>query len=218
MKKIIVTMILMILGFAGSVLATTIDFRSNNFSNAAGTSFYEYTSAGLIIEASTYSSEGTSTYSSKLFWSRTDGLGVGSSGGYEYDEIEGSESLHLAFTTQQLLKSLMLTDLFTEKDKNGEYYQEIGAYSFDNKIWYYFSADTNELEGQSNGELILNLSSPVVTRDVWFKAIGKLKNGTDHDFSVAYVEITPVPEPETMLLFWTGLLFLAGFGIRFKIV
>ena len=48
------------------------------------------------------------------------------------------------------------------------------------------------------------------------RAPGKMILGENHEFSVAGVDVNPVPEPATMILLGSGLIGLAGIRRRFK--
>ena len=68
-------------------------------------------------------------------------------------------------------------------------------------------------EAESNGEFFLVVSSSVAVSSILFSAPGgKLNNGQDHEFSVAGVDVSFVPEPVNAFLLGIGLIGLAGFG------
>jgi len=209
MKKIIITSVLLFFGLATGSYATVIDFTSGDFSSAGGQSSFYYSSAGLTIEALPSGAE--------LYHDTTDGLGVIHD--YEDDEIEGDELLHLHFDAAQFLNEILITDLFYEPSNGGNYnFQEEGQYSFDLTEWNGFVADTSQTPSPAtNGELTLFFpSSPVIT-DIWFQAPGWQANHLeDHEFSVGGIDVSPVPEPSTILLFSSGLIGLAGLRRKFR--
>jgi len=206
MKKIIITSVLLFFGLAAGSYATVIDFTSSDFSSAGGQSSFYYSSAGLTIEAL--------PSGAVLYHDTTDGLGV--IYGYEDDEVEGDESLHLHFDDAQFLNGILITDLFYEPSNDGNYsFQEEGQYSFDQIQWVDFKADISQTPSPAtNGELALLFPSSTIITDIWFQAPG-WQNLEDHEFSIAKIDVTPTPEPATILLLASGLAGLAGFGRKF---
>jgi hypothetical protein len=210
MKKIIILTLLLFFASVSGPYADTIDFRSGDFSSANGSSSFYYAPAGLTITA--YG------YKAVLYQDSVDGLGVNSCS-YEDDEIEGKEFLHLSFDTPQILNEILITDLFNEPYNwgcGGSYLEE-GQYSFDKSAWEPFEADDSQIPGTTNGELTIFLASPTID-NIWFSAPG-YKNcwREDHEFSVAGIDVAPVPEPGTILLLGSGLVGFAGFRRRFGI-
>lgn len=205
MKKIIVLSLLLFFSLITGSYATIIDFRSGEFSSANGNSSFYYSPAGLTINAL----PGTAV----LYQDSTDGLGINYS--YEYDEIEEDEILYLQFDTPYLLNEILLTDLFYEPENSGNgWFKEEGQYSINGGNWIDFIANESQIPG-TNGELTLIFSDSTIVSNIQFQAPGWKFNGLqDHEFSVGEIDISPVPEPATMLLLGSGLLVLAGLGTR----
>jgi hypothetical protein len=220
MKKVIIFSMLLIFGQLGWSHAMLIDFRSGDFSSADGLPSFTYNPAGLTINAN--------PSGARLYQDSTDGIGIRHS--YENDEIEGSERLHLSFSTPQYLEKITFTDLFYESKNygSGSFYEK-GQYSFDNSNWVSFQADFSQQSG-TNGELTLSFASNPIITSVWFSAPGRQNWDNnyrgyleDHEFSVAQigvssaaVDVSPTPEPSTMLLLGSGLVGLVGFRRKFR--
>jgi len=214
MKKTFFILILLILGFCNESGAVPLDFRSSVFSSANGSPSFYYGPAGLTIYAM--------PVGAKLYQDTMDGFGVNSlnnSSTYEWDEIEGVEYLKLHFNAPRILNSLLITDLFYETSNNGSYsYKEEGQYSFDNASWVTFYADMSQTPSpDTNGELPISFSSSPVISDIYFRAQGWRYNKLeDHEFSVARVDVTHVPEPATILLIGSGFIVLAQVRKRLR--
>ena len=152
MKKIKSVLLLMFFGIVTLSHAEMIDFRSVPFQLANGSYSFYYEAENLTITAL--------PGGAKLYQDAIDGLGVNNSGSYEWDEIEGLEFLHLHFKTSYNLNEILVTDLFYEPYAyGGEYFSEIGYYSFDNIDWIAFAAPESNLPSPiTNGELLLSFS------------------------------------------------------------
>jgi hypothetical protein len=151
-----------------------------------------------------------------LWWDATDGLGIrNTSGSYEDDEIEGSELFKLSFSTPVLLSQIFFTDLFSHEGGHAEtgWYDLNGSGSP-----VTFLADPSQVPGSTNGERTLSFP-PSEVQFITFSAPGKLTfDGWEqhHEFSVAGVDITPTPEPGTILLLGSGLASLGLLGRQKK--
>ena len=202
MKKIIVLSLIVFFSVITVSYATNIDFRSGDFSSADGESSFYYGPVGLTINAL--------PESAVLYQDSTDGLGIRYS--YENDEIEQSEILYLLFDTPYVLHEILITDLFYEPENTGSgWFKEEGQYSINGGDWIDFIANESQTPS-TNGELSLIFSEATVISTIQFQAPGWKYNGLqNHEFSLAEIDISPVPEPATILLFISGLIGLIGF-------
>ena len=193
--------LVLIMGFTcGRAFALTIDFRDTVWSSANFQSAFTWDNVTLTASPS----------GATLWQDTTDGIGIRYS--YENDEIEDVERLIVSFLSPVRLYTIGISDLFYES-RSGQWYNETGAYSIDHgSTWSYFTApDTNLPSPTTNGEVTISTSGVVVT-DLWFKAPGYVNAGSytqDHEFSLQTLDVSPVPETSTLVLFMVGLIVIA---------
>ena len=207
MKKSIIFSVILFFFLIAVSHATAINFRSNDFLLADNQPSFYYSPFGLTITAQ--------PDNAVLYQDSTDGLGIRYS--YENDEIEEDEILHLEFTTPYLLHAILITDLFYEPENSGGgCFKEEGQYRINGGDWVDFIA----LEGQTpstNGELPLIFSVAPIISTIEFQAPGwKYCGLQDHEFSLGQIDVSPIPEPSTMLLFISGLIVLVGFRKKLR--
>jgi hypothetical protein len=207
MKKIIILSLILFFSLITASYATTINFRSNDFLLANDQPSFYYSPAGLTITAQ--------PENAVLYQDSTDGLGIKWS--YENDEIEEDEILHLGFDMPYLLHAILITDLFYEPENWGNgWFKEEGQYSINGGDWVDFIADESQIPS-TNGELSIIFSEAVAVSTIEFQAPGwKCCGMQDHEFSLGEIDISPIPEPSTMLLFISSLVGLVGFRRKLR--
>lgn len=196
---------------SGTANAMFVDFTSNTFLpiDSAGTTTFTTNISGLDINLNgngnqlTFNSgaDAPGAFSSQ----GVSFAGVGDGIGLTDDEIGGNEKLTVSFSPNVALNSIYLLDLFF----NGS---EIEAAKFD------ITSDGNVVDTEG----ILGTSSSTIGFVTWGGTLGldsvlsidftALSCFPDTDYSLAGldVDVAPVPEPATMLLFGSGLIGLAG--------
>ena len=209
-RRISLLGIMILLFMSSTAFATHIDFTEFDVPNAnhnVGPN-YSTTVNDLTI---TFTAAGDEN----LYWDDTDGFGVWGSG-YEWDEIEEPEALIIEFDTPVYVTYFDITDLFLEGGSYQGGYYEIGWYNSDgnpDSYTQFQQTDPTMILGETNGVYILTIDAYVDT--IWFSAPGQI-DGQNHEFSVAGVEVNPVPEPATILLLGSGLIGLVGLRRRFS--
>ena len=189
--------------------AVTLDFTNAIF-DPSGASSITATVGGVTVTI-----EAAAPVGAPLFWTGgatpdaygfLDGFGVNGQkvnpNSYEADEIEGPDILKVSFATGVILSDIKITNLFNEGSPQ---YLEQGSYSLNGGAPVTFFADPLQLPSPaSNGVLTLTGLPPTVVNFITFSAPG-LINGQNHEFSVAGLTVSPVPEPATLILLGSGL-------------
>lgn len=146
-----------------------------------------------------------------------DGLGIYSDtqNSDEVDDLHGNEILTITFSQKVFSNALYLLDFFIMKPTGPESdpVTEQGQFSFDGgSTWKSFSAE-GVLDFGFNK---IDISGYGPFTSISFKPLNDDDNIIS-DFALAGIDVSPVPEPATVLLFSAGLAGLVGFrGIRKK--
>ena len=177
-----------------SAAAVFLDFRDHFYSSALGQNAFSTTVDGISFTVK-------AKLDAELWWDGTDGFGIQHN--YENDEIEADETLVILFHTPVTLNGVFITDLFNEYG-----YLERGIFST-NSDWQKFHADENQLLGNSNGELWIDMDY-FNTEFMRFQAPGRKHPGEHHEYALGGLEVTAVPVPAALWLFGSGLIALAG--------
>ncbi len=213
MKKILVIATVIFLIKTGSASALPflgtnldIDFRDPLWTSA-------FNQPSYTVGDVTASANSGSRY---LYQDTTDGLGIL---GGERDEIDNTEYLGISFLNPINLRGIGVTDLFAAPDgygSRGEWGQALIYFAdFSPRFEVnFYGNDSN----QSNGEQYIDFGGPLANvSTIYFQSYPTVGPGSvNNEFSVAGVNVAPVPEPATMLLFGTGLVGLVGARFRKK--
>lgn len=159
-----------------------------------------------------------------LTWDEPDGFGVTGPGSYSYDEVEGDDRLVLRFSRAVHVMGFDVTDFFTEREPDNTTlcpaigcYSEWGAYQVgytDGSVGLFqtFTAiSSNTRAGNGALDVLLNhqnvawlaFAAPGYVQDQFLQL---------HELSLAGVTLevpSTIPEPTSMFLLGTGLLFVA---------
>jgi len=211
MKKYITTLSiasLMLLGAGNVAIATFIDFTSTTWSGIAGNT--SFSQAGVNFSTNS----GLLTFNDVAGGDHSPGLvdpasiiplaGIGDGIGIGDDEISGGESLTITFDKPVTGTKLYLLDSYANSAED-----EGAEISFNGGS----SWQTVYSQHLPWGFAAIDISSYGLFSSIIFRTIA---DAGISDFSVAGLDINPVPEPATMLLFGAGLAGLAGFQSRRK--
>ncbi|MBN1609817.1 MAG: hypothetical protein JW940_24505 [Polyangiaceae bacterium] len=189
----------LVLGMVGAVssvaMASTLDLVDNG-SAANGLAVYEteVDTVGIKITAA--------PAGAVLTWEAGDGLGIKSTAGYEWDEIEGKEILTVSFDEPVFISSVVLTDLFYEKSNyTSSWYLEEGQYQLADGTVGQIKALVSQPTG-TNGMLTLAVNT--TTTSIGFSAPGytdKLnswcgtKYNEDNEFALGKINFDKTTPP-----------------------
>jgi hypothetical protein len=206
--KITALAVFLVLIFAGTAAASTVDFRdSATFGGALNQSSYSASVDGNTITLTAMPT------GARLWWDSTDGLGVRYL--FESDEIQGVERLKISFAAPVQLESVLITDLFNEDG-----YLERGYYQLNGSdSWIQFTALASQTSG-TNGELTVPIDPSVLVSSILFRSPGLvLFPLQSHEFSVAAIVTDPptsVPIPAAVWLLGSGLVGLVALRRRMR--
>lgn len=196
---------------ASSASAEFVDFRSNQFSGLNYRTTASFTTASGATATITPGPVGASFY-----WGSDDGLGVrfNGAGAYQYDEIEGPETLSLTFSQPVYIESILLTDLFRERTNLGQTYNETGSYTLGNG-----TVGNVVASGVNSGNQTVTVGA--WTQSIVFRAIGEVGgffglNTRNNEYSLGGITFggpTAVPEFDPSAAGAALILLLGGLAV-----
>jgi len=200
-----------------SASAEFVDFRD---SSEFGGSDYG-TSASFDTDSGATATIVPGPAGAQFYWGTDDGFGVrySGTGAYEYDEVEGPETLTITFSQPVYIDSILLSDLFRENTNTGTTYNETGSYQLSDGSTGSIVANGS---GGPNGEQTSSIGA--WTESISFRALGQVGgffglNTRNSEYSLAGITFGgPVTVPEldpsaagtALILLLGGLLVLGG--------
>jgi hypothetical protein len=197
---------------ASSASAEFVDFR--NASQFGGSDYG--TTASFTTASGATATITPGPVGASFYWGSDDGFGVryNGSGAYEYDEIEGPETLSLTFSQPVYIESVLLTDLFREQTSWGQTYNETGSYTLSNG-----TVGTVAASGVASGNQTVSVGA--WTQSIVFRAIGEVGgffglNTRNNEYSLGGITFggpTAVPEFDPSAAGAALILLLGGMAV-----
>ena len=193
---------LLVAGMASMAQALLIDFTSTTWQNISGVT------ASRVIDGINVTLD---TPTGNLTWNSEHGdisssiglAGIGDGIGVSDDEISLNQALTVSFSHDIIINEIYFLDLFKS---NSEY--EHAQYMLENDVW------TN-VDGTTNPYGFISITTGSTSFVSWVQF--ETNDSTSiSDFAVAGLDVSPIPEPATMLLFGTGIAGLVGSRLRRK--